>query len=606
MAGPVVGALASLSAEWFVCREARLAHSRATFMHATEERKKWTTLHNGGGETTIGPQGKVMMGSPLIRLCLVSCACLLPACREVPDPSLEEGLFRVLATRPTDTGFRMSRGTAFKVQDPSTVVTNYHVVQDAASIALVYWRDGRLVEAEARVDIADQARDIAILKTIGTLPGKPLAIAQYSPAPGSEAWALGFPGAADALFGQIRTVEDFLGKLASDPSISQPTRTYGTIASERQRNRITYLQHQAPLNPGSSGGPLIDACGVVIGINTLALVNANSVFGAVSSRELIDTMRTRTATTDVVQRRCWIGLEPRYAMYTFAAAALIAIIVGTIVLLFLFVRRPARTIGPARAGRAEMVGRSPPPKVIDITPIPLDFGSGVVDRAADPPRPRPDPPAVAHRSATLRLVPLAGGAAVELPVEDGKSLLVGRGSECTLVINEPTISRLHCKLEIGPAGRVIVHDLESGNGTRINGARVKSGELTAGDQIAFGSMEFMLDRARGDRAERRWHLSVVDERGISSTFLIDTSSAKQDWTIGRANGSDIVIASTSVSGRHAALRVGSMGQLEIRDLKSSNGTFINGGRIGNEWRLINQADRVALGGCTLMLTHASS
>jgi hypothetical protein len=246
---------------------------------------------------------------------------------------MESSVIRVIAIRFTSVGVLMSRGTAFKVHDPAIAVTNNHVIKDAESIFLVHWTDGKYVEIEARVEYADEKRDLALLRAVKALPGKPVPIAQYSPPNGSEAWAFGFPGAADALFGQSRTIGEFLEKLSEDKSLSLPTRTFGTVSSERQRDRVAYIQHQAPISPGNSGGPLVDSCGAVVGINTLTTLNANAISGAVSSRELLEMMRIQGITRNAVNSRCLQMLEPRYAPYTMALAVAALLLAGGFVVL---------------------------------------------------------------------------------------------------------------------------------------------------------------------------------------------------------------------------------------------------------------------------------
>lgn len=63
---------------------------------------------------------------------------------------------------------------------------------------------------------------------------------------------------------------------------------------------------------------------------------------------------------------------------------------------------------------------------------------------------------------------------------------VGRRPESTLQLADPNVSRNHAEIRPHGNGWVLV-DLGSTNGTRVNGARVSSHELTEGDEIAFGN-----------------------------------------------------------------------------------------------------------------------
>ncbi len=74
----------------------------------------------------------------------------------------------------------------------------------------------------------------------------------------------------------------------------------------------------------------------------------------------------------------------------------------------------------------------------------------------------------------------------------GKSFLipagsstVGRSSDNNLVIDAPDVSRKHAKFEFS-SGRLRVYDLNSTNGTRVNGDAVRISDLEAGDEVGLG------------------------------------------------------------------------------------------------------------------------
>jgi pSer/pThr/pTyr-binding forkhead associated (FHA) protein len=88
--------------------------------------------------------------------------------------------------------------------------------------------------------------------------------------------------------------------------------------------------------------------------------------------------------------------------------------------------------------------------------------------------------------------------------------------------------------------------------------------------------------------------------------VIDGAASKRAWVIGRVDEhADLVISSPSVSARHAKLRTRSDGGLEIQDLGSSNGTTINGRRLGSEWTPIKASSQLRLGGCEIKIIKGS-
>src|SRR5919112_1773042 len=95
--------------------------------------------------------------------------------------------------------------------------------------------------------------------------------------------------------------------------------------------------------------------------------------------------------------------------------------------------------------------------------------------------------------AVYRLISSTGDQAFELP--PGRSLVVGRGVTSDIAIYDPTISRRHAELTVGPDG-VQVQDLGSSNGTCINGTRITSGRLNPNDSITFGKVLFQLKEQR--------------------------------------------------------------------------------------------------------------
>ena len=89
----------------------------------------------------------------------------------------------------------------------------------------------------------------------------------------------------------------------------------------------------------------------------------------------------------------------------------------------------------------------------------------------------------------FRLISATGDQSFELP--EGRTLVVGRGLTSDIAIYDPTISRRHAELTAGADG-VQVKDLDSSNGTCINGARVGGGRLRLDDTVTFGKVSFRL------------------------------------------------------------------------------------------------------------------
>jgi diguanylate cyclase (GGDEF)-like protein len=106
--------------------------------------------------------------------------------------------------------------------------------------------------------------------------------------------------------------------------------------------------------------------------------------------------------------------------------------------------------------------------------------------------------------------------------------------------------------------------------------------------------EFRLDELVGAAGERSAVLTVLRGRRRGATFQIGSSVT----VLGRGERSDVRLDDDGVSRRHAELVRLDDGAVQIRDLGSTNGTFVNGERVAE--RVLEDDDRVALGTTTLL------
>ena len=99
----------------------------------------------------------------------------------------------------------------------------------------------------------------------------------------------------------------------------------------------------------------------------------------------------------------------------------------------------------------------------------------------------------------LKLIPntLPRGTHVRLQLGDGHDgsssfvvdrlpAIIGRGEDADLLIDDRFVSQVHCLLNYSE-GALVVQDLESRNGTKVNGRRVKAKWLEEGDAIDVGA-----------------------------------------------------------------------------------------------------------------------
>ena len=78
----------------------------------------------------------------------------------------------------------------------------------------------------------------------------------------------------------------------------------------------------------------------------------------------------------------------------------------------------------------------------------------------------------------------------------GSIKTIGRAARADFVLDAALVSRLHCRLTAGSAELEVV-DLESTNGTFVNGERAKRASLKQGDRLGVGRVELLVDLASG-------------------------------------------------------------------------------------------------------------
>lgn len=101
----------------------------------------------------------------------------------------------------------------------------------------------------------------------------------------------------------------------------------------------------------------------------------------------------------------------------------------------------------------------------------------------------PGRPSQTIRELPNRLVMIFGPAVgASFPLLD-KRLVIGRGEDCDLPLNDTSVSRVHAEIHVIEGGRYEVFDRDSSNGVRVNGVELKRTILDAGDVIELGDVQ---------------------------------------------------------------------------------------------------------------------
>ncbi len=337
---------------------------------------------------------------------------------------MQRSTVRIICEPTTSTRSLYGSGFVVGIGDGSVtyLATNHHVAFCAETPSeqhlSVVREDGNMATAAIVWD--DATNDLAILSSPDP-PNRPsVTLANTtSVAVGDPVVAVGFPHAADLL--------------SATRNLATPSVTPGTITriDPARPDGARQFQHNADTAGGSSGGPLFDAAGAVIGINTLKAAAPG------------DGVRGLTAAVDVAA--LLPGLTAQRIPYTMETTVTSADVANVLLLAALLMLAAAGTVLVATApGRAWLQG--------------LRTGFGGSPR----------------RAAQGGHIRITGGSLAGMEVPVAASLVLGRDpslAQIVFPIDDRTISRRHCEIRFDPGAAVFeIRDLGSRNGTFLAGS----------------------------------------------------------------------------------------------------------------------------------------
>lgn len=515
------------------------------------------------------------------------------------EREVESGVYRVMTDRGS--------GTGFKVAEPGIVVTNHHVLYGARQLYVITRQGESVRKIGMRVIWQDAIMDIALLSSREDLPGAALKLADISEAQlhkRDNVQAIGYPGAADDL-AEASTASTLPLSAITDATVST-----GTVQRQVQTSDRAMIQHSANVNPGNSGGPLLDDCQRVIGVNTLsqtakielgqmkAMIEGagrlefqtpGSLESSVHIREVLRALAEEKIDAAISSGRCYagievdelwpVGLSSLLSLACFAAA-------GTLAKPSQFRRRQAAVLGAPEAGASGTEIRQAAAHADDIPP------TFALVRQSDGTR-------YTCRQFAEKI--------------DSVGLTIGRSSrESDLTIDEPSLSRRHAIVRRHPDGYLVLSDLDSLNGSIVDGV-VASGSqsrpLLDGSGLVLGEAAFTVELGTvrafgGSSGQGTWVISGFDGDGrvLRQEFVLSGHKAIE---VGRTSQSEIVLDHPSVSRRHACFMLSSDGQLTLRDNSSSNGTFVEGRRLGREPVGVAPGQRLQFGELSVSISRIS-
>ncbi|MEM1381714.1 MAG: trypsin-like peptidase domain-containing protein [Pseudomonadota bacterium] len=392
----------------------------------------------------------------------------------------------------------VSSGTGFVINDEGYIVTNNHVV-DGDNPVLFVVPEGAIVPTSALQDGSNvdgrprtyRDQDLAILRSDDAMRLQPLVLSAILPERGAEIRAVGFPGVAD----QFKIDTSDIDPVATFTKGSLGRLIEGKFNSESDRV-IDIVQHDAVINGGNSGGPLIDECGRVVGVNTAGIsrqfrdrsgntIGSSDVAGTYYASNIME-LRKILEQLDVPYRSgeapCRSDVDELEDLIkkVMIGGGVVAAAIGVLVIFALAKpqNRPAPT-PPGSTGHTP--GAAPGGATARVSP---GRGEGARTQRAD-----------SGRSVILSGIG-PSGRPIRLSLSEdalgrGGVILGSQSPDPSGVIDADTVSRQHAVMTMRN-GVLYIRDQDSTNGTKVNDEPVSPGEdkkVSPGDTIRMGDVE---------------------------------------------------------------------------------------------------------------------
>lgn len=441
-----------------------------------------------------------------------------------------ESVYRVIALK----GGKVERsGTGFLVSD-KIIATTRTVVDDSDKIYVGFLTNGRPSYALAIVKSkTDRFKDLVLLEAVQPVPGTPLEIRDGRPALNLDIRAIGFSGGTGNAIQKGNSENDLVNLLLGRSQLYPAVESEGQLTNIiLNRGNVDVLQHGASVDKHNSGGPLTDACGYVLGVNSVE-VKREGTNSSVAASELLALMRQAGVHASTSDAACVPDTNERNVRLGLGAAALL-LSVGAMIFalrkpqvrerlsqMILPADRQSRAnpaanprpapapAAPREAPRQEAPRPAPAPErhaAPAPRPAPAPAPAPAPNRA---PAPSPAAPVAAAGSLSEALAsvsPLTAAPLVLVPIEGGTPILftlqqlnagvvVGRHKSCDVIVRSDTVSKRHARFQLDGT-ELTVQDLGSSNGTWRGKTRLQRAgrtEIIDGDTIRFGAAAYRVE-----------------------------------------------------------------------------------------------------------------
>jgi len=462
----------------------------------------------------------------------------------------EHDTFRVIVPLGNN---KASTGTGFIINKDGYLITNNHVVKGGSGKIFVKnnfdeYKDVSLIKTYPK-------HDIAILKINNYKKTTFLKLQNPSTIKkGLQVYPLGFPGGADLLEG-----------LTFNASLSAGIISKIDITTEGKfPPNYKFIQIDAAINHGNSGGPLLSKNGTVLGINTLGRKGTQGIYWAIHVEELIKVRDENSI--DYIIDNDNIG-DTNNMKSLWIVLALFGVLVLGILIFISKKKNPVAEIDEREVSRLvkEKIQKHDNRNANGVVSDELKVNENVESLGK-----------THMMSVTLvsknTMFP-------EINNLNKQEIILGRSDISDIVINNASVSKQHLKL-LMRGSLVEVIDLGSTNGTYIDAKKLtpnQSYTLELGQKLTIGSEDVIyMIKDLNNKLSSKTLLSSIDKK---------YPNICEEGIIGRNDKCDTVIANSKVSSKHLKVSVvydtalTPQKHIYITDLGSTNGTYIEGKKL---------------------------
>ncbi len=374
---------------------------------------------------------------------------------------------------------RSNSGSSFLINKAGYIVTNYHVVTQYNNIVVYDGGPDGIKMRSANVVWRSRKNDLVILKVNKLRATRvPLSLANASVINqliNEDVWSLGFTGVSTDSIAKVLSLE-----VKTDKGVirSKPEKRYlGT------NTPVTTIEHSAFIHFGNSGGPLVDHCGRVLGINQGGPKKVTGIGWAIHVGHLLQALNANNISYDLSVETCGY-----YSEGGAGSGSLLAYIVAGTLLIIIFSgiwfyrQRQARPVGLTQFVRREMSryfkrDEKSCDKLLD-----HNEAQGVAKKIV-----------IDDFFAILVGVHSMSDRKFEMRGE-GEAIL-GRADEADVHVASDSVGRLHVRLKWQASSNSIwIEDLNSTNGTFLQeGQKLSPGEkvtLESGSSFYLAEPEY--------------------------------------------------------------------------------------------------------------------